>query len=292
MRLDELKSVAARHVPGAGPLDFHRLSNGLVNETYRVWRDGSAYAMRVAASNPPLGIDRAWEARLLECAALGGVAPPLEYCDPRRGILIARWIDGVRWTAMEVRQPANISRMAHLMRRVHALAMPKPARLMSPLKWIDEYSEAARSSAGVKSRGGVAPRVAASLRSTATRYLAALAALPHVEPVVCHSDLHTLNLIDRGHSLVLLDWEYAHAADPVWDLAGWSANNDFEDGLAHDLLTNYTERPPTPGEYLRLHHLRWLYDYVCLLWYERQGVAARTQQLEARLMATSSGRAD
>ena len=46
---DELESVAARHVPGRGKVDIHRLSEGLVNETYKVLRDGSAYVLRVAA---------------------------------------------------------------------------------------------------------------------------------------------------------------------------------------------------------------------------------------------------
>ncbi len=45
--------------------------------------------------------------------------------------------------------------------------------------------------------------------------------------VVCHSDLHPMNLICGAESLILLDWEYAHVADPLWDLAGWSANNDL-----------------------------------------------------------------
>jgi hypothetical protein len=92
--------------------------------------------------------------------------------------------------------------------------------------------------------------------------------LPAVDPVVCHSDLHTLNLVDRGDSLLLLDWEYAHAADPLWDLAGWSANNDLEDNVRRDLLASYTGRPPAPTDYLRLQLLSWLYDYVCLLWSE------------------------
>ena len=58
------------------------------------------------------------------------------------------------------------------------------------------------------------------LVAAAVQHVAALAALPNLDPVVCHSDLHTLNLIDCGDSLVLLDWEYAHASDPLWDLAG------------------------------------------------------------------------
>ena len=45
MLLDELESVLSRHVPGEGIPDIHRSSNGLVNETYRVLRDGRAYAV-------------------------------------------------------------------------------------------------------------------------------------------------------------------------------------------------------------------------------------------------------
>jgi len=166
-----------------------------------------------------------------------------------------------------------------------------PARAMSPAKWIEYYGAAltrrnaissrhmpdararpdrqnqhldvsAETSASPDSRG------ARDLSAAAARRLAALAVLPGVDPVVCHSDLHTLNLVDRGNSLVLLDWEYAHAADPLWDLAGWSANNDLEDNLKRDLLASYSGRPPTRNEYLRLQLLGWLYDYVCLLWSE------------------------
>jgi thiamine kinase len=300
MLSDDLESVVSHHVPGEGKLDIHRLNCGLVNETYRVLRDGRAYALRVAAANSyDLGLDRAWEARVLERAVAADLAPVLEYCDPQRGILIARWADGRLWSPVDVRRPSNVARMAELMRRIHALPMPAPARVMSPAKWIEYY-------------GAALTRGARDLPAAAARRLAALAALPAVEPVVCHSDLHTLNLVDRGNSLVLLDWEYAHAADPLWDLAGWSANNDLEDHLKHDLLASYTGRPPTRNEYLRLLLLGWLYDYVCLLWSElylskyggeppgvdtpgldmQGGITARARLLAARLGASPSGRAD
>lgn len=272
---NELDSVAAHHVPGAGKLHIHPLRTGLVNETYRVQRDSGVYALRMAAENPyDLGLDHVWEARVLAAAVRADIAPALEYCDPQRGILITRWVDGRSWNPPEVRQPVNIARMAELMRRIHALPLPMPARVMSPLKWIDYYSGAARRSAarnsskGVVLSGIVVPGTAAALRTAATDRLTALAALPSVDPVVCHSDLHTLNLIDRGRSLVLLDWEYAHAADPLWDLAGWSSNNDFEDELRQELLRSYMGRKPTHNDYVRLQLLGWLYDYVCLLWSE------------------------
>jgi thiamine kinase len=280
MRADELESAAARHVPGQGKVDIRHLSAGLVNETYRVVRDGHAFALRVAASSPcDGGLDRIWEARVLEQAARAGLAPPLEYCDPKHGLLIVRWVDGRIWNSRDVRRRSNISRMADLMRRIHAMPMPTPARLMSPGMWIDRYAAAASK----------ASEPAAALRTAAAVRLAALAALPTVDAVLCHSDLHALNLIDCGDSLLLLDWEYAHATDPLWDLAGWSANNDFSAGQMQALLESYARRPPTHEEHLRMRLLAWLYDYVCLLWCGlypsglRLG-SARAQLLEARLL--------
>jgi thiamine kinase len=274
-----------------------------------VLRDGNAYAVRVAVANSyDLGLDRAWEARVLERAVAAGLAPELTYSDPQRGILIARWVEGRLWSPADVRRQSNISRMAELLRRLHALPMPAPARVMGPAAWINHYSAAALQNvrrdpgAGGALAGTSVPRTAEALRNAATARLAAFAALPSVAPVVCHSDLHTLNLVDRGRSLVLLDWEYAHAADPLWDLAGWSANNDLPHDLKRELLAGYAGRPPTPSDYVRLELLGWLYDYVCLLWSElylnlrrddpQGAIATRVQLLAARLDASPSSRAD
>src|ERR1700734_810788 len=93
-----LESVAERHVPGSGKVELHPLRQGLVNATYRVLRDGNAYALRVAAANlHDLGLDRHWEARVLERAVAAELAPPLVYYDPERGILISRWVEGRSW---------------------------------------------------------------------------------------------------------------------------------------------------------------------------------------------------
>jgi thiamine kinase len=279
----ELRLFAERHVPGAGPVDVQRSGGGLVNETYRVLRDGATYAMRVVAANPyDLGVDRDWEAQVLKAACAADLAPAVQHFDARRGILITRWEAGQSWSEAAVRRPTNIRRMAELMRRIHALPVPTPARLMSPGKWIEYYRAGAHSGA------------AAALRPAAALQLAVLASLPAAAPALCHSDLHPLNLIDRGASLILLDWEYAHVSDPLWDLASWSANNDLEEPWQHDLLKSYLLRLPTGNEYMRLRLLGWLYDYVCLLWSElylnltRAGrpdaaVASRTQVLSERL---------
>jgi thiamine kinase len=290
MQSADIEGLAARHVPGLGSLHMRRLGGGLVNETYRVRRDGSLYALRLAPGANELGFDRTWEARVLDAVARADLAPAVVYCDPAQGLLITRWVEGKSWSAEEAWQRANIARIAQLLRGLHAVPLPVPARSMDPQKWIDHYSAAA---------GSLGP---AGLKTAASSHLQALAMLPGGDRVLCHSDLHILNLLDRGGSLVLLDWEYAHAADPLWDLAGWSANNDFEDLQRSDLLACYLCREPSPRERRRLQLLCWLYDYVCLLWCTVAAaapkgdiggaIAARALALSARLAARASSRAD
>jgi thiamine kinase-like enzyme len=184
--------------------------------------------------------------------------------DAERGLLVQEWTAGRPWPATAVRQAANIERMAGLLNRVHDLPQPAPARIMRPGAWIEHY-EAALGVAGLAAPG-------APLAAAAAERLSRLETLPEPAYVVCHSDLHLMNLLEcqlpgsAASSLTLLDWEYAHVSEPFWDLAGWSANNDFSDPLLRALLRAYLGRAPQAIEWTRCKLLVWLYDYVCLLW--------------------------
>jgi thiamine kinase-like enzyme len=92
--------------------------------------------------------------------------------------------------------------------------------------------------------------------------------LPRAAAVLCHSDMHRANLVASARGLVLLDWEYAHVSEALWDLAGWACNNDLEPGGRASLLAVYLGRPAEAVEARRLEDLAWLYDYVCWLWSE------------------------
>jgi thiamine kinase len=269
------EELALRWVPGGGPVTLRPLAAGLVNESYRVERDGRVYSMRLAAGAPELGVDREWECRVLQCAARAGLAPAIACCEPSRGVLVAEWSGGRAWTAEELRLPGNIRALTGLLRRVHALPVPSPARMMSPTAWIAHYRGAATRRAAAQ--GGMQPApssaaasaaaASAGLCGAANAHLEKLAAIPSPHPVLCHSDVHRLN-VSAGERLVLLDWEYAHLSDPYWDLAAWIANTDGTEGFAADVLAGYLERPADGHESERLRLLTWLYDYVCLLWSE------------------------
>ncbi|HEY2145411.1 MAG TPA: choline/ethanolamine kinase family protein [Steroidobacteraceae bacterium] len=285
MQPGEVEQLGRRVVPGTGSLDIEHLSSGLVNDLYRVVRDDATFAFRAARERPVhLGQDLAWEAKILLEAAGMGIAPPLEYCDPERGVLVMRWIDGRSWTPTEAHTSACIGRFAALLRRVHALPIPAPARNMNPLSWMDVYGAALSR----REPGGPDP----ALQKTAVLAAAELAAYPKPQGVVCHSDLHSQNLIENDAALLLLDWEYVHVSDPLWDVAGWCANNNFDAPTRRHLLASYLGATPTVEEAARCQLLGWLYDYICLLWsqlflYLRGDpgglIGARATHLDARL---------
>jgi thiamine kinase-like enzyme len=284
MQWPEIERLCHAIVPGAGRIDLASLGAGLISATYRVARDGVAYTLKVAAEHrPELHLEPAWEVRVLELAGSVGLAPRLAYFDPDSAVLLTRWAEGRSWISHEAAAPANIEKIAGLLRRVHALAVPMPARLVAPLQWIKFYDEALSRRASY--RGDPALRGDAQVRAQAW------AKLPRAIGVVCHSDLHAMNLIQQDDSLILLDWEYAHVTDPLWDLAGWCANNDFDAQVQWSLLTHYLGSAPSSSQWPRFKLLLALYDYVCLLWSqlylsvlgEANGVAERARLLDARL---------
>jgi thiamine kinase len=312
---EDLPGVLEAFVPGDGPMTVERLAPGLVNDSYRVVRGGLAHTVRMpAAGAAELGLERSWECRVLEQASAAGLAPRLERCDPGRGILVSRWIEGSAWTRGEALSPGNMTRMAGLVRCVHELAVEAPVRRMSPPDWVAHYSRAAHppGAARILETANGRDRDAGSgepeapgprpLEAAAARALARLGALPRTRAVLCHSDLHAANLLVTDGRLVLLDWEYAHVSDGFWDLAGWACNMDMDLETRGAFMRAYLGRDPVAEEAQRIDVMAWLYDYVCVLWsavYLRArggepGAAAvlrRARALERRLALDPGGSA-
>jgi thiamine kinase len=276
MQAREIEALGREIVPGRGSLKIEQLSSGLLNESYRIERDAADFVLKVARPHPPPGLEPEWGLRILESAGRAAVAPSVVYADPARGVVLLNWIDGRSCGPQEANTLSCDGTMADLLRRVHALPVPAQAPFLSPASWMEAYRFP----------------LDALLCETAVSKAAALAA--HIKPagVVCHSDLHLQNLLERDGSLLLLDWEYAHVSDPLWDVAGWSANNDFDTQMQREFMSAYLGKAPNADEWARFRLLYWLYDYVCLLWSgvyldsrrdHAAGIAARATLLDARL---------
>src|SRR6202789_4098251 len=181
MQLPEIERLCHAIVPGAGSVDLTALGAGLISETYRVARDGLAYSLKVAAEHrPDLGLDLGWEVRVLELAGSVGLAPRLVYFDPENAVRLTRWAEGRSWVSHEAAAAANLEKIAALLRRVHDLAVPMPAREVTPLQWIKIYAEAL-------SRR-ISPASDPALRKAVLARAESLAELPRAAGVVCHSD--------------------------------------------------------------------------------------------------------
>jgi len=242
-----------------------------------VVRDGRVYSLRMPTAEPaPTGVDREWECRVLALASAAGLAPTIVRCEPRRGVLVAQWEEGPALRPDEARGLDAAVRVAELTRRVHALPLPGNARIVEPADWIEHYRDALiRLPPGPRQALRMPGRAdgADALQAESERRLGGLEAL--TPRVLCHSDLHPANLVRTERGLVLLDWEYAHVSEALWDLAGWACNNDLEPAVRAVLLASYLGRPASDEEAQRLEDLAWLYDYVCLLWSEVYCGAAR-----------------
>ena len=285
----EIERIAGDCVPGRGALRLQRIGTGLGSCTYRAERDGCAYSVRFApAVERGDGFDPHWEHAVRAVAGAAGLAPGVVHCDPDAGILVSRWVDGRSWDALAVDEPDRIAAVAALMRSIHALAPPQPARRIGVADWIAHYERALG--------GGVthlADGDADRWRAAAGGRLRELAQAGEGVEALCHSDLHALNLIETPSGLVALDWEYAHVGDPFWDVVGWSCANDWTDATRAVLLERYLGRAPSAREWARFTAVGWLYDYVGVLWSElflrRAGDAeaadarARARRMIARL---------
>jgi thiamine kinase-like enzyme len=282
----ELLRLLREVLPGQGAVTLLRLRAGLVNETYRLARDGVCYALRLAfADGVDLGLDRKFEAQVLQVAADAGLAARPVYVDVERGVLVSAWIDGREWQPADAAAPGAAARVAALLRAVHTLPVPQPPRLMSPRAWIGHYSTALAS-----------PPDGSALHASILAQLARFERASVGAVVLCHSDLHPLNLVSQDQSLRLLDWEYAHGSEGLWDVAGWCANNDLSGAAADAFLDAYLNCPAGDAERERFRCCRLLYDYVCYLWcglwLERRGgasaaqIAARARTLRDRLAAS------
>lgn len=177
MAPDRVEEAARRYVPGVGAVSVERLGRGLVNESHRVLRDGRMYSLRMpaaqrAAAHVPIGVDREWECRVLVVASAAGIAPVIERCEPRLGVLVARWEEGHALSAEEARRPDTGARVAQLTRRVHALVPPGNARVLHAADWIEHYRDALTP----RTRGRAAG--ADRLQAEAERRLGALEAFP------------------------------------------------------------------------------------------------------------------
>ncbi len=200
---------------GAAPLRTERLEGGVVNESWRIDTLLGRFVLRIdgPASQRP-GVDRRRERTLHEIAASADIAPRALIWDETAGVQVREFIDGRVWSERDLENPAQLQRLGERLARLHGLQAPQAVAPFDPGACALQYLRSIESSGASTAH---ASAVAAEVRGAAK-----IVAARGVRAAIVHGDLSHANLIDAGpdgERLMLLDWEYAQVADPVYDVA-------------------------------------------------------------------------
>jgi Ser/Thr protein kinase RdoA (MazF antagonist) len=165
--------------------------------------------------------DPANEVAAMRAAAVRGAAPAVLWADASTGAFVVERAAGRTLDRAALRDGKVLQRVGRALARVHD-GPPFPG-VLDPAGAIARYAAALDGAADVAAVG--------------RRLWNALAPGRRLKP--CHNDPVPANLIDDGHDVLLVDWEFAGQNDPAWDLAYVAIEGDLDEpGLAR-LLAGY-----------------------------------------------------
>lgn len=224
------------------------LPGGITNQNYRVDIAGESFVLRIGGKNTHLlGIDRERERVCTAIAAQVGVgAEVISYhASDTAEVLVTRFIAGTNLSAENAAQPEMLRRIVDTLQRYHnGPAFPGS---FSPFETVRRYHQLALEH-GVSFPGSL-PQVLLLMEQIEE------AIGTTQRPTPCHNDLLASNFIDDGHSLRLVDWEYAGMGDLFFDLGNFAVNQSLNEEQCELLLRAYFGEA-RPADLAHLHLMR------------------------------------
>lgn len=230
-------AAALPGLPGLGRTvpDLSPLPGGLTNHNYRVTLPSRATAVvRMSTdSDSALAIDRYAEFRNATTAAGQGVGPRVLGCDPDAGISVVEWVHGRTLTGRDLDDSAMLRRVGETCRRLHA-----GPRFGND---FDMTAVQRRYLAMVRSCGYRLPATYPDFLTVADEVVAALnVRRPPRRP--CHNDLLPANMLDDGHQVWFIDYEYSGNNDPSFELGNLWSEADLPPARLDELVSCYLGR--------------------------------------------------
>jgi thiamine kinase-like enzyme len=217
------------------------LAGGITNLNYRVEIGGNVFVLSIAgAGTEALGVDRSRAFEIARAAGDLGVGPEVVCLLPDDGILVARFIGGRHLATGDAAHPGTLARIVGSFHRYHE--GPAFPGAFSPFETLRAYLRAAQQSE--------APTRLPDDTATLYERMAVIERLAQHGCAMarpCHNDLWPSNLIDDGHTIRIIDWEYAGMGDVYFDLANFAIHNTFGDAEDEALLRTYFGTIPAAG---------------------------------------------
>ncbi len=254
--------------------DIDELKGGLTNRTYHIRQGDRACVLRLDSGQESVfQFDRSCELSILESAGSSGLAPAVIYSNAEAGILVTEFLPGRAWEEADISVPANLEKLAALLRDVHAL--PKSGHRTDMVAVAETYE------AYLEKRHG--------LHSFATHCVEVIRSVPMNDDVTCcHNDIVAANVI-QGSGLKLIDWEFASDNDPMFDLASAIGFHNLEKEQSAILLTAYSGggdgelKEWLAGQVRVFDAIQWLWLATRHLVFPRRWQARRLEELQQRI---------
>ena len=297
---------------GQAPIAVTAMPGGRSNAVFRVQTQLGSFVMRLSAmDSAALGVNRARELALHRAAAAINIAPTIVHADARGRFLITEHVAGDGWSDADMGDAAHLDRLGEVLRRLHEIPVPAaftsalvPShrqlesgggtgttltvigagdRPQSPRAGDDATDEIVaapfslspllqqHTARAIQAHPGEAAALLKLLRR-AESILAAAPATAARPPRIIHNDLHHTNLIEAGRRLVLVDWEYAAVADPLYDLGCLLAYYPQAEPYAARLLATTGLNVHTSVD--ELTDIAWIYVLLSYLWYRTRALLA------------------
>ncbi len=250
-----------RRIPSwenASSIAISPLPGGITNFNYRVDVDGEAFHLRIWAERAGLlGIDRQREYHCAVAASRAGVAPEVVHFLPDKGVTVTRFVAGRSLKPGEALPPETLGRVIDAIRRCHD--GPAFEGTFSAFEAVAQYAAAAQQ-AGAPLPDDI-PSMLSHVRAIET-------ALGRVGTIVrpCHNDLWGPNMIDDGHQVRIVDWEYAGMGDICFDLANLAIHHTLSEADDDALLRAYFGEIPD-ATLARFNLLKIVAELREALWY-------------------------
>ncbi len=208
------------------------LVGGITNQNYRVDIGGETFVLRIGGKGTHLlGIDRGRERTCTAIAAQMGVGAEVVHflATEFEEVLITRFIVGTIIAPETAAQPEMLRRIVDSMHRYHG--GPDFPGTFSPFETVRSYHKLALE------HGVSFPDTLPQVFTLMTQIEQAIAPLD--QPTPCHNDLLASNFIDDGHTIRILDWEYAGMGDLFFDLGNFAVNQSLNEQQCELLLRYY-----------------------------------------------------
>jgi thiamine kinase-like enzyme len=240
-----------------GPRQVKYLDGGLTNTNVRVVTAYADVVVRISDEDSSiLAIDREAEFANSRAAAVSGASPRVVEYLPDDHLLVVDYIEGRTYTPDDLRDRANLAKVAAACRTLHA-----GPRFVSEFDMFDVQAGYLET---IQARGWRLPDRYLDFMPQAEQMRTALAAYP-IPTVPCNNDLLAANFVDDGERVWIIDFEYSGNNDPCFELGNIWSESTLAPDLLDELITQYFGRE-RPQLVARARLLGLMSKYGWMLW--------------------------